>query len=140
MASKKLLDLLNMAAAREIQVSIQYIWQHVMARGFHSESIGNVFREIGITEMKHYEEIAERLDYLGGVPTVKPSEVKLSNSIRGMLEDDKAAEEEAIDLYKTIIQVAAEEKDVITKFLFEEILKAEEGHHYKFRTLLEEDT
>jgi len=32
-ASKKLMDLLNKAIAREIQVSIQYMWQHVLWRG-----------------------------------------------------------------------------------------------------------
>ncbi|MEM3581585.1 MAG: ferritin, partial [Candidatus Bathyarchaeia archaeon] len=29
MASKKLLEMLNDAIAREMQVSIQYMWQHV---------------------------------------------------------------------------------------------------------------
>ena len=32
-ASKELLDLLNKAIARELQVSIQYMWQHVLWRG-----------------------------------------------------------------------------------------------------------
>jgi len=29
MASKKLMDKLNEAVARELQVSVQYMWQHV---------------------------------------------------------------------------------------------------------------
>jgi len=31
--SAELLDLLNKAIAREIQVSIQYMWQHVLWQG-----------------------------------------------------------------------------------------------------------
>ncbi|MEK7309284.1 MAG: ferritin, partial [Planctomycetota bacterium] len=32
-ASKELLDLLNTAIARELQVSIQYMWQHILWSG-----------------------------------------------------------------------------------------------------------
>ena len=42
MASKKLLDALNDAIAREIQVSVQYMWQHVMARGVAGETVKGV--------------------------------------------------------------------------------------------------
>ena len=31
--SDELLDLLNQAIAREIQVSVQYMWQHVLWKG-----------------------------------------------------------------------------------------------------------
>lgn len=138
MTSKKLMDLLNAAAAREIQVSIQYVWQHIMVRGVESESVAGVFEEISRAEMKHYEAIAERIDYLGGRPTVKPTEIKFGETTKEMLQIDKRAEEEAIDLYKGIIKVATQEGDNTTKFLFEDILKAEEEHHYKFKTLLGE--
>lgn len=138
MASKKLMDLLNAAAAREIQVSIQYVWQHVMVKGIESESVAKVFQEISVEEMKHYEAIAERIDYLGGRPTVKPTEIKFGETTKEMLQIDKKAEEEAIDLYKGIIKVATQEGDNTTKFLFEDILKQEEEHHYKFKTLLGE--
>jgi len=137
LASKKLIDMLNMAAAREIQVSIQYIWQHIMCRGMDSEIASKVFEEFAIAEMKHYEKIAERIDYLGGNPTTKPTEIKYGDTINEMLEIDKLAEEEAIKLYRQIIETAESEKDYTTKVLFEGILKDEEGHHYKFSTLLE---
>ena len=61
MASKQLMDKLNDAIAREIQVSVQYMWQHVMVKGLHAPSVGGIFKKFAITEMKHAEEIAERL-------------------------------------------------------------------------------
>jgi len=138
MTSKKLMDLLNGAASREIQVSIQYIWQHIRVKGLESETISSVLEDTAKAEMKHYEKIAERIDYLGGNPTTKPAEIKFGKTTKEMLELDKVAEEEAIAMYKDIIKVAIEENDNTTKFLFEGILEEEEDHHYKFKTLLGE--
>ncbi|MFN3739211.1 MAG: bacterioferritin [Thermodesulfovibrionales bacterium] len=138
MASKELLDRLNDAIAREIQVSVQYMWQHVTVRGVNAEAVGGVFKKISITEMKHAEAIAERLDYLGGVPTTKPTPITVGNNLKEMLAIDKKAEEDAISLYKGIIKLAEQEGDVVTKRLFESILADEEEHHNQFSTLLEE--
>lgn len=138
MASKELKDLLNDAIARELQVSIQYMWQHVMIRGINAESIGGIFKEIAITEMKHAEAIAERLDYLGGVPTTKPTPIEIGKTAKEMLEINKKAEEEAIKLYREIIALAEKEEDYVTAKLFKDILVEEEDHHNQFSTLLEE--
>ena len=138
MASKKLMEQLNEAIARELQVSIQYMWQHVTVRGINAEEVGGVFKEIAITEMKHAEAIAERLDYLGGKLTTKPSPILVGNTLKEMLDIDKKAEHDAIALYKEIIELAKKEGDSTTRRLFEEILAAEEDHHNTFSTLLGE--
>ena len=135
--SKELNDKLNVAIANELQVSIQYMWQHVTVVGINSESVGGVFKKIAIVEMKHAEAIAERLDYLGGALTTKPSPITVGKSVKDMLQINKKAEEDAIKLYKEIIALAAKENDVVTKRLFEEILSQEEDHHNQFSTLLE---
>jgi bacterioferritin len=135
--SKALNDKLNEAIARELQVSIQYMWQHVTVRGINAESVGGVFKKIAITEMKHAEEIGERLDYIGGALTTKPSPIVIGKSLKEMLQIDKKAEEDAITLYKEIVALAAKENDVVTKRLFEKILAEEEEHHNQFSTLLE---
>jgi len=101
--NKVLLDLLNKGIAREIQVSIQYMWQHVQAIGFEGALVGPELKAIAITEMKHAEDIAERLCYLGGVPTTKPDPIKVGKTVREMIKLDIAAEEGAITLYKKIL-------------------------------------
>jgi bacterioferritin len=53
-----------------------------------------------------------------------------------MLEDDLQAEEEAIKLYKGIIDLARKEEDHTTRRLFEKILADEEEHADTFATLL----
>jgi bacterioferritin len=138
MASKKLMDLMNKAIAREIQVSIQYMWQHVLWKGVKAFAVKDELKSIAITEMKHAEEIAERLAYLGGTPTTKPEPIFVGDTLEEMLEKDKKDEEGAITLYKKIIETAKKEKDETTKRLFQKILADEEEHHDTFVGLLEE--
>ena len=135
-ASSKLTDMMNKAIAREIQVTVQYMWQHIMAKGLHSAEIADVFHDLAIEEMKHAEKIAERIFYFDIVPTTKPDPIKVGGTIPEMLEFDTTAEEEAIDLYKEIIKLAQAEGDSTTRLLFEQILADEEDHHDKFTTLL----
>jgi len=97
----------------------------------------DIFKEIAITEMKHAEEIAERLAYLGEIPTTKPTPILVGDNLEEMIKRDIKDEENAIALYKQIIKVADKENDITTRRLFEEILSAEESHHDTFTKLLE---
>jgi len=136
--SDKLKDMLNQAIAREIQVSIQYMWQHVQVMGVKGVAVQGKFKETAIAEMKHAEKIAERLWYLGGTPTTKPSPIEVGKSLKEFLELDTKAEVEAIEMYKKVIEMANKEGDVTTSFVFKEILEDEEEHHDLFTTMLEE--
>lgn len=136
LASQKLLDFLNKGIARELQVSIQYMWQHVQVTGTDGALVEGTFRKIAIAEMKHAERLAERLDYLNGVPTTEPNPVFVGGSLIEMLKQDEQNEEEAIRLYKQAIQVAAEEGDFTTRRMLEEILADEEDHINTFGKLL----
>ncbi|MFC2171595.1 bacterioferritin [Acidobacteriota bacterium] len=136
MASQELLDKLNKAIAREIQVSVQYMWQHVQAIGLESPPVREIFKKIAIVEMKHAEEIAERLCDLGGVPTTKPEKITIGKELKEMLELDLKAEEEAVATYKDIIKHAHKEEDFTTAHLFTRILSEEEEHVSEFKCLL----
>lgn len=133
---KELLEWLNKAIAREIGVSIQYMWQHVMAIGMQSPEIKDIFEDIAVVEMKHAEQIAERLFYLGGTPTTKPTPIDITGSLKEMIQHDLKAEEEAIDMYKQIVKIADKLGDSTTRLLFEKILSDEEEHADQFETIL----
>ena len=135
MALKKLLELMNRGIARELQVSIQYMWQHVLVTGINGVVVEGIFKDIAIIEMKHAEEIAERLASIGGSPTIMPNNVVVGSTLEEMLRLDQGAEEEAITLYKQTIKVASDEGDITTRRLFEKIL-AEEEHIDTFGKLL----
>lgn len=137
-ASEKLLDLLNQAIARELQVSIQYMWQHVQWSGVRGFAVQGELKSTAIAEMKHAEAIAERLFYLGGVPTTKPTPIFVGKTLKEMIEQDAKDEQGAITLYKQIVEVARNEGDETTNRLFRQILEDEEDHHDTFTSLLEE--
>jgi bacterioferritin len=137
-ASPRLAELMNAAIARELQVSIQYMWQHVLWRGVQGFAVKDEFRKISIQEMKHAEHIAERLFYLGVKPTTKPWPIVVGETLREMIELDVKAEEEAVELYTEIVVVTREEGDETTNHLFRDILADEEEHHDLFTSLLED--
>ncbi|WP_400259885.1 bacterioferritin [Candidatus Methanomassiliicoccus intestinalis] len=137
--SEKMKSMLNEAIAGELQVSIQYMWQHVMWKRPEGYTANDEIKRIAIVEMKHAEMIAERLNYLGGVPTTKPHEIKIGGEdINEQLKLDQEAEERTIKLYNDIIELAIEEHDITTRHLFEKILEEEEDHHDFFTSFLEE--
>lgn len=152
-----LLDLLNQALARELQVSVQYMLQHAVGAGQSAEGTtqsssdkqvkfvashslyflpGATLKKIAITEMRHAEAISERIVILGAEPTTQPSKIMVDKTIKAMLENDQEQERSAIDLYKTIIATALKEHDDKTAGLFKVILKDEEKHHQVFSDLL----
>jgi bacterioferritin len=136
--SDELKSLLNDAIARELQVIVQYMWQHVQVVGVKGVAVQDQFRSAAIAEMKHVEMIAERLWYLGATPTTKPSPILVGGSLKEFIENDAQAEVEAVEMYRKIIQLATQEGDVTTAFMFKGILQDEEDHHDLFTTMLEE--
>ena len=136
--SKELLDLLNKAIAREMQVAVQYMWQHVQWIGVKGFAVHDEFKSIAVAEMKHAEAIAERLFYLGGIPTTKPGPINVGKTLKEMVQQDIKDELSAIKMYKGIIEKARKEEDETTMFLFLNILKDEEEHHDTFTTLFEQ--
>jgi len=131
-----LIAALNEDLADELAALTQYMWHHVMGKGFDSLPILSKFRETAMDEMKHAEKLAERIDYLGGVPTTKMSAVKVGGSLRQMVEDDLRGEEEAIRKYKEHIKLAEQSGDPVTRLMLEGILTDEEGHAYDWQTVL----
>jgi bacterioferritin len=104
------------------------MWQHVQVTGLEGLLVKHIFKEIAINEMKHAEELAERISSLNGVPTEKPDPIFVGGSLIEMLKQNQQNEEEAIRLYKNTIQVAEAEGDFTTRGLLEKILSDEEKH------------
>jgi bacterioferritin len=136
-ATDQLLNLLNEAIARELQVAIQYMWQHIEWSGIKGYTFSGEVEKIAIAEMKHAEAIAERLFYLGGTPTTKPNPIFIGANLKEMISQDIKDEAVAISLYRQIIDVSRKEGDETTNDMFRDILSQEESHHDTFTTLIE---
>ena len=141
------ISLLNRAVSREIQVSIQYMLQHtkmeklirrVIAENIlldktTYEAVGKFLKEIAIQEMKHAAAAMERIYYLGGEATTKSDKPVVGNSISEFAKLGVKAEEEALVLYRKIIEAAAKIGDWETREMFEKIYAEEEKHLFKFQ-------
>lgn len=137
MGSPSLIDTLNMLRARELAVIMQYMRHHYIVTGADGLALADEFKETAITEMKHAEALAERIDFLGGDPTTIPSEIeKKAKTLQQMATSDLAAEEDAVARYAVAIAEADAAGDVTTRRLLEDIMADEEEHVNVFRTML----
>ena len=140
-------DLLNMAVAREIQVSIQYMLQHtkmeklirkvipenILVDKTTYDAVGKFLKEFAIVEMKHAADIMERIYYLGGSATTKADKITIGKNLSEFAKLGAKAEEEALILYRKIIKTAKEVGDRTTRQMFQKIYKEEEEHLFKFQ-------
>ncbi len=147
MVTKEYVDLLNKAVEREIGVSIQYFFQHakmeklirrsipenILLEKTTYDAVGKMLKDISIVEMKHAAQIMERIYYLGGQSTTKSGKIIVGDSISEFAKNDVAAEEEALTLYRKIIETAATMGDWTTYTLFEKIYSEEEAHLFTFQ-------
>jgi len=136
MNTKKIVEALNKARARELTVIIQYMIQHYTGEGPVSPAILDLLKSTAITEMKHAEALGERISYLGGEPTKQPNPIKTGGDILQMVKDDLAAENEAIEMYRDIIKLCDQEGDPTSRVLMEDLLSEEEEHADSFQTIL----
>jgi bacterioferritin len=140
-------NLLNQAVSRELQVSIQYMLQHtkmeklirkvipenILLDKTTYEAMGKFLKEFAIQEMKHAAAIMERIYYLGDAATTKSAKPKIGNSLSEFAKNGVKAEEEALVLYRKIIEAAGKIGDWETRELFEKIYGEEEQHLFKFQ-------
>jgi bacterioferritin len=132
-----LIDTLNDLRARELAVIMQYMRHHYQITGADGLPLADEFKSVAVTEMKHAEELAERIDFLGGDPTTKPAAfMSGQKTVAEMAGVDAVSETEAIDLYRAAIKEADEAGDVTTRKLLEDILGDEEDHLNTFNTML----
>jgi bacterioferritin len=75
----------------------------------------------------------ERIYYLGGAASTKSAKITVGDSISEFAKLGTKAEEEALTLYRQIIEIAGKMGDWETRELFEKIYGEEEGHLFKFQ-------
>ena len=140
-------DMLNQAVEREFGVAVQYFLQHAKMEKIIRKSIpenilldkttydaiGKILLEISVQEMKHAAAIMERIYYLGGEATTKGGNPIVGNSISEFAKLGVKAEEEALTLYRKIIDAAGKMGDWETREMFEKIYREEEDHLFKFQ-------
>jgi bacterioferritin len=127
--------ILNEALASEIICVLRYQHHYFMASGVHGRSVAQTFKKHANQESEHVDEIAERIQQLGGKPDFNPgslvaravSQYVEGESLGEMIREDLIAERMVIDVYQRIIEHFGL-KDPTTRTLFEHIKAEEEDH------------
>ena len=135
-ASAQFIAKLNEALTEELASIIQYLWDHILARGMDSPPIADMFKGLSMIEMKHAYLLAERIDLLGGVPTTSVGPIKIGGDLRKMVDDKLKLEYDAIEMYKQLLKMADAEDDPVTRRMLEDILKDTEEHANTLETVL----
>jgi bacterioferritin len=127
--SKKVIDLLNEARSRELTAILTYMTQHYELANDDYGKLAKVLKDTGIAEMKHAELLAERILFLGGVPTTRPdAEIKRGEKISAKIATDIALEEGAVKMYNQAALACGVELDHVSKGIFEKLLADETAH------------
>ncbi len=135
--------ILNEALASEIVCVLRYQHHYFMASGVHGRSVAQIFKEHSDDEREHVDEIAERIQQLGGKPDFNPGSLvgrSVSQYIEGeslgqMVREDLIAERIVIDVYQRFIEHFGL-KDPTTRTMFEHIKGEEEKHAQELSELL----
>jgi len=134
--NKKVIDALNKARERELGAIIQYMAQHYEMEDADFGKLAKVLKATAIAEMKHAEALAERILFLGGVPSSKPEPAaKKGQAIPELLATDMALEADAVKMYNDSAALCAAEKDNVSKELFDKLLADEEEHLDTFQNI-----
>ena len=126
---KKVLELLNEVLTGELTSVNQYFLHAKMCRNWGYLRLAESIRKESIGEMKHADELIERILYLEGVPNLQRlSKVNVGESVPEQLRLDRETEVDAIARLNKGIALCVEVGDNGSRDLLERILTSEEDH------------
>jgi len=127
-STEQVIELLNHDLELEYSAAIQYINHSAVMTG---AAYGDIIKEIKIhanEEIQHAMILADQIDFLGGDPTVKVGEIRISDDADSMLRQDLDGEEDAIARYKLRVEQAEGLKEFALAQQLRNILATEQEH------------
>ncbi len=125
----KIIDALNEILTGELTAVNQYFLHAKMCQNWGYARLASKIRTESIDEMKHADQLIERVLYLEGLPNVQRlGKVAVGQTVPEMLRNDYAVECFAIPLLNRSIQLARDIGDNGTEDLLTSILRSEEEH------------
>jgi len=107
----------------------QYFLHSEMCENWGYERLSKLVKKVSITEMKHAEELIERMLFLEGSPNVSTlPKLNIGKDVKQQLENDLALEHGAVTGYNEAIATCRRASDNGTADFLKGILKMEEDH------------
>ncbi|WP_324261411.1 bacterioferritin [Altererythrobacter sp. H2] len=123
------IDYLNKAMTNELTAINQYWLHYRVLKDWGVDRLAEYERHESIDEMKHADQLAERVLFLGGLPNFQAiHKLKVGETVEEILRADLAVEHEAIPLLRDAIAHCESVRDFVTRDLFAAILASEEEH------------
>jgi len=136
---ERLIELLNEDLAREYQAVISYVVYSQVIKGPQYMTIAEELAKHAQEELRHAMTIAKQIDYLGGMPTVRPAPVRISESTEELLRFDLEAENETVRNYKDRVRQAEALGEFALAEHLRKILVDEQEHQIDLATALGQD-
>ena len=136
---KDLITALNGDLAREYQAVIAYVVYSQVLKGAEYMAIARELEVHATEELAHALKISKHIDYLGGTPTTKALEVKISDDPRELLRFDLDNENETIKNYRERVRQCEAMQEYAIAEDIREILRQEQEHQTDLATALGED-
>lgn len=125
----KLIETLNEILTGELTAINQYFIHAKMCANWGFARLAHKVREESIEEMKHADEVIERILFLEGVPNMQRlDKVRVGETVLEQFKLDLKLEELAIPRLNKAVAQATELGDNTTRELVERILVSEEDH------------
>lgn len=123
------IEFLNKALTNELTAINQYWLHYRVLKDWGVDKLAEYERHESIDEMKHADQIAERILFLKGLPNFQAiHRLKVGETVEEILRADLAVEHEAIPLLRDAIAHCETVRDFVTRDLFASILASEEEH------------
>ena len=134
----KVIELLNEALKAELTAINQYWLHYRMLDNWGVKRLAEFERHESIDEMKHADRFSERILFLEGLPNFQAlGRLRIGENVEEILKADLEAEHEAVAMYKAGVAYCEGAKDYVSRDLFAEVLRDEEGHVDKIETQFE---
>ena len=130
---------LNSDLSREYQAVIAYVVYSQVIKGAEYMAIARELEQHAAEELAHALTISKHIDYLGGTPTTKALEVKMSDDPRQLLRFDLDNENETIKNYRTRVRQCEAMQEYAIAEDIREILRQEQEHQTDLATALGEE-
>ena len=125
----EVIDFLNKVLKMELTAINQYFLHAKMAGNWEYNDYASKSREESIDEMKHADELIERILFLEGLPNLQSlGKLRIGENVNEMLQCDLDLEIDAISDLQNAVAYADEIRDYVSRELFNSILASEEGH------------